>query len=86
MNRRGFLGMLVAAVTIPFTGLPKGPIVSNGWKGLPPAVPMKGALSIPYSCLPPNVYIRGPKYRVVFDRIVLPHVPVPYPKVTNDCT
>lgn len=84
MNRRGFLGMLVAAVTIPFTGLPKGrkgPIVSNGWKGLPPAIPAP-ALSIPCR-MPANVYIRGPRYTVTLHRII----PVTYPgKVTNDCT
>jgi len=30
------------------------------------------ALSIPFATLPVNVYIRGPRYRVMFDRIVTP--------------
>jgi len=30
------------------------------------------AISIPFATLPINVYIRGPRYRVMFDRIVTP--------------
>lgn len=30
------------------------------------------AISIPFATLPTNVYIRGPRYRVMFDRIVTP--------------
>ena len=30
------------------------------------------AISIPFATLPVNVYIRGPRYRVMFDRIVTP--------------
>jgi hypothetical protein len=30
------------------------------------------AISIPFATLPTNVYIRGPRYRVAFDRIVTP--------------
>ncbi len=30
------------------------------------------AISIPFGTLPTNVYIRGPRYRVMFDRIVTP--------------
>ncbi len=30
------------------------------------------AMSIPFATLPRNVYIRGPRYRVMFDRIVTP--------------
>jgi hypothetical protein len=30
------------------------------------------AISIPFATLPLNVYIRGPRYRVLFDRIVTP--------------
>lgn len=30
------------------------------------------AVSIPFATLPMNVYIRGPRYRVMFDRIVTP--------------
>lgn len=30
------------------------------------------AMSIPFATLPQNVYIRGPRYRVMFDRIVTP--------------
>lgn len=30
------------------------------------------AVSIPFGTLPTNVYIRGPRYRVMFDRIVTP--------------
>lgn len=30
------------------------------------------AISIPFATLPRNVYIRGPRYRVMFDRIVTP--------------
>ncbi len=35
-------------------------------KELPPAI------SIPFGVLPTDVYIRGPRYRVVFDRIYAP--------------
>lgn len=30
------------------------------------------AVSIPFDCLPLNLYIRGPRYRIEFDRIVTP--------------
>src|SRR4051812_7373255 len=30
------------------------------------------AISIPFATLPTNIYIRGPRYRVMFDRIVTP--------------
>ncbi len=30
------------------------------------------AISIPFGTLPTNVYIRGPRYRVMFDRVVTP--------------
>jgi hypothetical protein len=30
------------------------------------------AISIPFATLPTNLYIRGPRYRVMFDRIVTP--------------
>jgi len=30
------------------------------------------AISIPFATLPVNVYIRGPRYRVMFDRVVTP--------------
>ena len=30
------------------------------------------AISIPFATLPINIYIRGPRYRVMFDRIVTP--------------
>jgi len=30
------------------------------------------AISIPFATLPVNIYIRGPRYRVMFDRIVTP--------------
>lgn len=30
------------------------------------------AISIPFGTLPSNIYIRGPRYRVMFDRIVTP--------------
>jgi hypothetical protein len=37
-----------------------------------PRIDEPAAISIPFSTLPANLYIRGPRYRVQFDRIVTP--------------
>jgi len=44
----------------------------------PPAA-APAALSIPFATLPINTYIRGPRYRVMFDRIITPK----YRKLSN---
>jgi hypothetical protein len=53
-----------------------------GVRPAPP--PVSGGIAIPFACLPVNTYIRGPRYRVVFDRIVLPRVEAKYRQITDE--
>lgn len=74
-SRRGFLGIVVGAAVGSIIPLPKPK---------PPA-----ALSIPFETLPTNIYIRGPRYLVVFGRLVTPrftrnvarNIPWPEPRL-----
>jgi len=62
MTRRGALrGMMAAAAAVMCGKLPAIP------------KPSPAAMSIPFATLPMSVYIRGPRYCVVFDK--LPRTP-----------
>ena len=63
IRRRGFFGA-VAAV---FCGAPLAPAVAKYAVATSPA---PGAITIPFATLPFNTYIRGPRYRVMFDRVM----------------
>jgi hypothetical protein len=67
MKRRSFfkaVAAAAAAVCIPTTAA-AAPVASSA------------AISIPFAKLPRNCYIRGPRYRVMFDRVVLPRFTEP---------
>lgn len=63
LSRRGFIRAAAAAIA----GAPLAQAVAAA---APPIA--SGAISIPFKTLPTNVYIRGPRYKVMFDRIVTP--------------
>jgi hypothetical protein len=65
MNRRTFLGRFLGAAAALAAGA-----------SIPLAAPKPAvaAISIPFKTLPMNKYIRGPRYYVVFDRIVTPEM------------
>lgn len=44
-----------------------------------PAIAAETGLAIPFKTLPTNMYIRGPRYRVMFTRIVVPRFAVSKP-------
>lgn len=58
ITRRGWFKAAIAAVAAIYA--PKTVV--------PPAI------SIPFSTLPLNVYIKGPRYRVMFERFVVPQL------------
>jgi hypothetical protein len=61
ISRRGVMrGMIGGAVAWMF-GIP---LPKPQWGPAP--------MSIPFATLPVNVYIKGPRYRVMFDRVVTP--------------
>ncbi len=60
ITRRNLLKAFVAAFAAPLAFLSSSPQAKVA------------AISIPFSTLPMNLYIRGPRYLVMFDRIVTP--------------
>ncbi len=67
VGRRSFLKSVfggLAALFLP--SLPKASAVTAA------APTVAAGIPLPLTCLPESPYIRGPRYRVVFDRITVP--------------
>ncbi len=77
MSRRNFLRAMGVTSTAVYLG---GSVGNSLWRpeaktvlaAGPQVIGPHGEYAIPFQCLPQNLYIRGPRYRVAFDRIVTP--------------
>jgi hypothetical protein len=72
MREDGFYRRIMPPVTIPNDELDRQVDTPKPCKIVDKEPDSPAAISIPFATLPVNVYIRGPRYRVAFDRIVTP--------------
>ena len=70
MNRRQAIRGLIGGLLGCYGAGMAAPLVAKTVVTVAPALPPlpPGAISIPFACLPLNLYIQGPAYMVIFDR------------------
>jgi len=72
MREDGFLRRIMPPVTITNDELDRQVDTDKPVKIVDKEPESPGAISVPFASLPMNRYIRGPRYRVMFDRILTP--------------
>lgn len=72
MREDGFFGKILPKVTITNDQLDRQVDTDLPAKVIDKEADSPAAVSLPFAALPINFYIRGPRYRVTFDRIVSP--------------
>ena len=72
MREDGFFQRIMPAVTIQNDDLDKQVDTDKPVKVIEKEPDSTAAVSLPFASLPINFYIRGPRYRVMFDRILSP--------------
>ena len=72
MREDGFYRRIMPPLTISNDELDRQVDIDKPVKVVDKEPDSPAAVSIPFGTLPTNVYIRGPRYRVMFDRIVTP--------------
>lgn len=72
MREDGFYRRIMSPLTISNDELDRQADTDKPVKVVDKEPDSPAAVSIPFGTLPTNVYIRGPRYRVMFDRIVTP--------------
>jgi hypothetical protein len=72
MREDGFARRVIPPLSITNQQLDRQVDTDHPVKVVDKEVDSPAAISIPFATLPLNVYIRGPRYRVTFDRIVTP--------------
>lgn len=72
MREDGFLRRILPPVTITNDELDRQVDTDKPVKIVDKEPDSPGAISVPFAALPMNRYIRGPRYRVMFDRILTP--------------
>lgn len=72
MREDGFLRRIMPPMTITNDQLDKQVDTDKPVKVVDKEPNSPGAISVPFASLPMNRYIRGPRYRVMFDRILTP--------------
>lgn len=72
MREDGFLRRIMPPVTITNDELDRQVDTDKPVKIVDKEPDSPGAISVPFASLPMNRYIRGPRYRVMFDRILTP--------------
>ena len=72
MREDGFYGRILPSVTIGNDELDRQTDTDKPVKVIDKEPDSPAAVSIPFATLPTSLYIRGPRYRVTFDRIATP--------------